>query len=180
MDARLAYAFTRMRAPARVVEIGSGNSTRFFRLAIQDGNLPTRLTAIDPSPRLEISKVADEVMAESIVDVPLEFFSSLSSGDILFFDGSHLCFHGTDVTHFFLRVLPEVPRGVLVHVHDIWLPDEYPEHFDNRYYNEQYLLAAFLLNNAEWQTIVPVHYLFHKNILPGDGGSFWLKRSLAT
>jgi SAM-dependent methyltransferase len=176
MDARIAYAFARLRAPGRIVEIGSGNSTRFFRKAILDGDLPTQLISIDPSPRLTTAKVADEVIPKSVLDVPVDFFAALAPGDILFFDGSHLCFHGSDVPHFFLRILPEVPRGVLVHIHDILLPDEYPAHFDTRYYSEQYVLAAFLLHNTEWRATVPVHYLFQKGVLNGDGGSFWIER----
>jgi Methyltransferase domain len=176
MDARVAYAFARLKAPRRIVEIGGGNSTRFFRKAILDGKLPTRLITIDPSPRLEVTKVADEVIRQNVLDVALDFFAGLSPGDILFFDGSHLCFHGSDVTHFFLRILPEIPKEVLVHIHDIALPDEYPPHFDTRYYSEQYILAAFLLNNTEWSPTVPVHYLYQKGVLSGDGGSFWIER----
>ena len=139
--------------------------------------MPTRLISIDPSPRVEIGKVADEVIPQSVAEVALDYFAGLSPGDILFFDGSHLCFQGSDVHHFFLRILPEVPRGVLVHVHDIFLPDEYPEHFDIRYYNEQYIMAAFLMHNAEWTVALPVHYLFQQQVLDGDGGSFWIERT---
>ena len=177
MDARIAYAFARLRSPGRIVEIGSGNSTRFFRKAITDGELQTHLISIDPSPRLSTSKVADEIISKNVLDVSVDFFAALSPGDILFFDGSHLCFHGCDTPHFFLRILPEVPRGVLVHIHDIPLPDEYPQHFDTRYYSEQYILAAFLLNNAEWSVTVPIHYLYGKGLLSGDGGSFWMERT---
>lgn len=176
-DAKIAYAFTRARKPSRIVEIGSGNSTRFFRKAIGEGGLSTRLVSIDPAPRVEIADIADEVMRTSIVDVPLPFFSELQPGDILFFDGSHLCFHGTDVTHFFLNVLPCVRAGVLVHIHDIPLPYEYPEHFDARYYNEQYVLGAFLLGNPEWSIRLPVHFLAQRGVLLEDGGSFWFEKS---
>jgi hypothetical protein len=177
IDARIAYGLACVKKPNRIVEVGSGNSTRFFRKAIVEANLQTRLTAIDPEPRLEISKVADDVIRESILDVDVELFANLSPGDMVFFDGSHLCFHGSDVTHFFLRILPELACGVLVHVHDIFLPFEYPEHFDIRSYNEQYVLAAFLMNNADWSATLPVHYLFAKGLLQEDGGSFWMTRT---
>ena len=175
-DARAAYAYARVRNPERIVEIGSGNSTKFFRKAISDGGLRTRLIAIDPEPQADVSRVADEILRTPVQEVPLDLFRSLSAGDILFFDGSHLCFHGSDVPHFFLRILPEVAPGVLVHVHDILLPDEYPEHFDNRYYNEQYVLAGFLLYNSEWIPALPVHYLYTQGLLPADGGSFWMEK----
>jgi len=176
MDAKVAYAFVRTFQPKRVVEIGSGNSTRFMRKAIQDGRLATKLVSIDPAPRLSTAQVADEIVVQSVIETPLSVFAELTAGDILFFDGSHLCFHGSDVTHFFLRILPVVPKGVLVHIHDIALPDEYPPHFDERYYNEQYILAAFLLHNDCWSPIVPVHYLYGLGVLSGDGGSFWMRK----
>ncbi|MGC4055502.1 MAG: class I SAM-dependent methyltransferase [Paludibaculum sp.] len=174
MDARAAYALIRSLTPARVVEIGSGNSTRFLRKAIRDGKLATRITCIDPSPRLAVHAVADEIRTESIIQTPLDYFSTLQPGDILFFDGSHLCFHDSDVTQFFLRVLPAVPRGVLVHIHDIFLPQEYPQDFDIRYYNEQYMLAAFLLGNSNWKPLLPIHYLYGQGALNADGCSFWI------
>jgi hypothetical protein len=166
-----------VRNAARIVEIGSGNSTKFFRKAITDGALRTRLISIDPEPQADISHVADEIIRTPVQDVSLDLFRSMSAGDILFYDGSHLCFHGSDVPHFFLRILPVVAPGVLVHVHDISLPDEYPEHFDSRYYNEQYVLAGFLLYNSEWIPALPVHYLYTQGLLPSDGGSFWMERS---
>lgn len=176
MDARVAYAFVRTLRPSRIVEIGSGNSTRFLRKAIRDGRLATRLVSIDPAPRLSTAQVADQVIPRSVIEAPMSVFHELAEGDILFFDGSHLCFHGSDVTHFFLRVLPILAKGVFVHIHDIALPDDYPPHFDERYYNEQYLLAAFLLHNPCWSPKVPVHYLYGLGLLSGDGGSFWMRK----
>jgi hypothetical protein len=176
MDARAAYGLTALYRPSKILEIGSGNSTRFFRRAIQDASRATKLVCIDPSPRLDVSKIADEIRRESVLDTPLKLFSTLRPGDFLFFDGSHLSFHGSDVTHFFLRVLPVVPAGVLVHVHDVCLPWDYPEHFDVRHYNEQYVLAALLLGGESWQPILPIHYLFQRGALKADGASFWMMR----
>lgn len=177
MDARAAYAVVRELAPARVVEIGSGNSTRFVRRAVTDGGLDTRIVCIDPVPRRSIRGVADEIREESVLETPIDVFRRLERGDVLFFDGSHLSFHGSDVTHFFLRVLPELRPGVLVHVHDIFLPWDYPPHFDERHYNEQYVLAAFLLGNRDWKPLIPVHYLHEYGVLPAGGASFWMVRS---
>lgn len=162
--------------PARIVEIGSGNSTKFFRKAISDANINSSLISIDPYPRATIESVVDQVIRKNFLDVPLEFFDMLTTGDILFLDGSHLVFHGSDVTHFFLRILPRLSPGVFVHLHDIWLPEEYPVSFDLRWYSEQYLLAAFLLGNEAWQTLVPVHFLYLKGLLPKSGGSFWMRK----
>ena len=106
-DVRIAYAIARTFRPKRIVEIGSGNSTKFFRKAISDGALPTKLIAIDPHPRQEITQVVDEAIPHLMQDVSLELFTEMEPGEVLFYDGSHLAFHGSDVTHFFLRVLPK-------------------------------------------------------------------------
>lgn len=134
------------------------------------------LTSIDPSPRAEIDRIVDRAIQQRLQDVPFDLFAELTINDILFFDGSRLAFHGTDVTYFFLELLPRIAPGVLVHIHDIFLPDEYPAHFDRLYYNEQYMLAAFLLYNDLWEPLVPLHFLHQKGILPGNGCSFWMRR----
>ena len=117
--------------------------------------------------------IAEEKLLQ---ELPLARFADLKPGDVLFYDGSHLVFHGSDVTHFFLRVLPRVAAGVFVHIHDIFLPNEYPEHFDLRYYNEQYLLAAMLTFPGPWEILAPVNYLKQKNVLSDGGCSFWMRR----
>jgi hypothetical protein len=182
IDARVAYALTASRRPSRIVEIGSGNSTKFFRKALVDFDVPCQITSIDPRPRAEISGVADIVLRESLLDVDRDLFHSLGDRDILFFDGSHYVFNGTDATRFFLELLPAIRAGVLVHVHDICLPYEYNELFTQRMYNEQYLLACTLMNTSAWQPILPIYYL-HMNgyleELPASemaNTSFWMTR----
>ena len=175
-DARVASAIVRTFCPSQIIEIGSGHSTRFFRKAIRDGQLATRLISVDPRPRAEIRQLVDVAEEELLQELPLARFSDLKPGDVLFYDGSHLVFHGSDVTHFFLRVLPRVAAGVFVHVHDVFLPDEYPEHFDLRYYNEQYLLAAMLMIPGLWEILAPVNYLKQRGVLPEGGCSFWMRR----
>lgn len=175
-DARIAYGVVRALRPGHILEIGCGESTKFFRKAIRDGGLGTRLVSIDPCPRRQIDQIVDEVHRQRLQDVPLELFETLAPGDVLFFDGSHLAFHGSDVPYFFLRVLPRLGPGVLVQIHDIYLPEEYPEACDWFYYNEQYVLGAFLLGHAEWEPIVPTHFLFRRGLLPEDGCSFWMRR----
>ncbi len=183
VDARVAYALTAARRPRRIVEIGSGNSTRFFRKAITDHGFDCRLTAIDPSPRAAIGGVADEVIAESVLDVDLGRFAALEANDILFVDGSHLALNGTDTTRIFLEVLPLIRQGVLVHVHDICLPFEYSALFTERMYAEQYLLACTLMDSAKWRPLLPVHYLDSKGFfaaVASEGAvntSFWMIRT---
>jgi hypothetical protein len=119
--------------------------------------------------------LADRVIATSLTDIPPSFFSDLGENDVLFFDGSHLCFHGSDVPYFFLRVLPVLKEKVIVHVHDIFLPDEYPERCDRLHLNEQYILGAFLFSNPSWETLVPVQFCYRRGMLQ-EGTSFWMRR----
>ncbi len=145
LDAAALYAFIATAKPRRYVEIGSGHSTRFARRAVADHALATTITSIDPHPRAEIDAICDRVVRAGLEDADLSLFGDLSAGDIVFFDGSHRVFTNSDVTVFFLEVLPRLAPGVLVQVHDIYLPDDYPPHLRERYYSEQYLLAAYLL-----------------------------------
>jgi hypothetical protein len=132
-----------------LIEIGSGNSTRFARRATRDFELDTRIVSIDPHPRQTVREIASEVIRSPLEDISLDVFSQLKAGDILFYDGSHVCFMNSDVTVFFLEVLPRLNPGVIVHIHDIWLPYDYPPEWIDRYYSEQYLLAAFLLGGGK-------------------------------
>jgi predicted O-methyltransferase YrrM len=175
MDAAALTAMFELLKPKRYIEIGSGMSTRFARRAVQIHRLETRILCIDPEPRSSIIKVADEVINQSMLDVDLTIFETLEKNDILFFDGSHLSFSGSDCPRFFLEILPLVRRNVYVHVHDIFLPDDYPARLRNRFYNEQQLLAAFLFSNTEFDVVLPVHHLHSLGHCP-EGVSFWMKR----
>jgi len=145
VDAAAAYAIVRTRKPGRIVEIGSGHSTRFLTRAIADGGLATTLTAIDPAPRATLDGVAVTWRRELVQATPLALFEGLGAGDVLFIDSSHLLMPGSDVDHLVNRVLPALPQGVLVHVHDVFLPDDYPESWRWRGYNEQLALPALIL-----------------------------------
>jgi hypothetical protein len=175
-DASLAYAMVRRRRPGRIIEIGSGSSTKFMRRAIVKNGGGTHLTSIDPFPRAGIDRLCDGVIRTSLQDAPLETFDELRIGDILFFDGSHMVLPGSDCVQFFLRVLPNIPPGVFVQVHDIYLPFGYPKDFQPRYYSEQYLLGAFLLGNRGWRTVVPSAYLRSRGLLKDGNSSFWMVR----
>jgi hypothetical protein len=148
LDGAAAYALVRELAPARIVEIGSGHSTRFMAQAIRDGGLATRLTSIDPMPRRGVDPLCDEVIRTTLDKVDFAAFGALSAGDILFFDGSHIGMPGSDADTLFNRVLPTLKPGVWVHVHDIFLPNGYPDIWEWRGYNEQ-LLAASLLAGGD-------------------------------
>lgn len=148
LDSALLYGMLRTQAPGCYVEIGSGHSTRFARRAIRDGGLATRIVSIDPHPRAEVEALCDESIRRPLEDLDPHRFAELEAGDVLFLDGSHRVFTNSDAVVFFLEVLPLLPAGVLVHVHDIFLPNDYPPEWSDRYYSEQYLLACWLLAGA--------------------------------
>ena len=160
LDGISLYCFTRQRAPRRYVEIGSGNSTLFVNRARRDGGIDMTITSVDPVPRRDIDQVCDEVIRKPFETVGAEVFAGLEAGDIVFFDCSHRVFMNSDVTAFFLDVLPELPPGVLVGIHDIYLPDDYRSEHYRRWWSEQYILAALLLGEPSWlRPVLPCWYV---------------------
>ena len=145
-DTLALYSMLVKYRPKTFLEIGSGMTTRFARQAITDHRLETRLVSLDPMPRYQIDTICDEVIRQSLEEADLSIFDQLTSGDILFFDGSHRTFTNSDVTVFFIDVLPRLKPGVIVHLHDIHLPWDYPDMFLDWYWNEQYMLAVYLMN----------------------------------
>lgn len=189
-DAEVLYAMVALNRPSRIIEVGSGNSTKLFRHAITDRELTTRLISIDPDPRCEIAKYSDQVIRqrlEEITDPTL--FSSLEPNDILFIDSSHEIKIGNDVVRLLLNVLPVLRSGVLIHLHDIFLPWDYPQRWivDYRWnWTEQYLVQALLAENPKYEVLWPAYYL--QRTMPGfvarfkqwrsiDASSLWLRRA---
>jgi len=144
LDAAAAYAIVREARPRRIVEVGSGHSTRFFARAVADGGLETRITAIDPRPRAPLSGLDIEWLQTPVQRVAA--FPALGAGDILFIDSSHQLKPGSDVEFLMKAVLPLLPAGVRVHFHDIFLPDDYPPAWEWRRYNEQAAVASLIEN----------------------------------
>jgi hypothetical protein len=112
--------------------------------AVKDGGLATRITAIDPEPRARIAGLDVVFIEKQVQHVDEREFAILEAGDILFIDSSHQLKAGSDVELLFNKVIPHLPRGVRIHVHDIFLPDEYPEQWAWRKYNEQAAVSALL------------------------------------
>jgi hypothetical protein len=142
LDAAAAYAMVRETRPPRIVEVGSGHSTRFLARAVADGELDTRITAIDPQPRASISGLDVEWVRSPVQT--LQAFPRLEKDDILFIDSSHQLKPGNDVDFLLNKVIPRLPAGVRVHFHDIFLPDGYPPQWAWRRYDEQQAVAAML------------------------------------
>jgi hypothetical protein len=161
LDTVSLYGFARVRQPKRYVEIGSGQSTKVLARARRDGALAMEITSIDPSPRSEVDGLCDRVIRSplELVDVA-DAFGALESGDIVFFDGSHRVLPNSDCVAFFLDVLPSLPPGVLVGIHDVYLPDDYPEGFLELWWSEQYTLAAMLLaGGPTLEVALPTFYV---------------------
>jgi hypothetical protein len=152
LDAAAAYAIVRRRRPARIVEVGAGHSTRFLARAVADGKFATTITAIDPAPRARLNGLDVRLIRKTVERVGDGPFADLKGGDILSIDSSHVLMPGTDVDVVLNRILPSLPSGVLVHLHDIFLPDDYPEAWAWRGYNEQLGVAPLLLG-GQWPVL---------------------------
>lgn len=144
LDAAAAYALVCARTPRLLVEVGSGHSTRWFARATADAGHSLRLIAIDPAPRATLAGLPVEIVRSMVQDAGDAPFTRLAAGDILSIDGSHVLMPGTDVDFLLNRVLPRLPAGVLVHMHDVFLPEGYPAEWAWRGYNEQLAVAPML------------------------------------
>lgn len=189
LDAAAAYATMRVRTPALLVEVGSGHSTRWFARAATDGGHATRIVAIDPAPRATVAGLAIELVRTTVQEAGEAPFAALAVGDVLSIDGSHVLMPGTDVDVLFNRVLPVLPSGVLVHIHDVFLPEGYPAEWAWRGYNEQLAVAVMLqgrgyrvLWSSHWvamrlQSRLQGSVLARLPLLPGaHESSLWLEK----
>lgn len=153
-DAVTLYTVIQKYRPKRYLEIGSGVTTCYAYKSIKDACLDTVITSIDPQPRAKIDSICDHIIRDGLETCDLTIFDTLEPNDILFFDGSHRSFMNSDVTVFFIDILPRLKPGVIVHIHDIPLPWDYDTMFVNWYWNEAYMLAVYLMGHKE--KIVPI------------------------
>jgi hypothetical protein len=192
LDIAAIYTMLAVHRPKKYVEVGSGNSTKVAYKAKKDQQLTTEIVSIDPYPRAEIDHLADKVIRKPFEDVGYQEILALEANDILFIDNSHRVLPNSDATVFFLEILPLLKPGVIVHIHDIYLPYDYPQFMCDRAYSEQYMLAAFVLANpGKYRTLLPNYYISedaelkqllaplwdHKNLegVERHGGSYWLQ-----
>ena len=158
LDGAMAYALVRWSRPERIIEIGAGHSTRFLARAIADEGLDTAFTTIDPHPKRSPDQLNVEHLECPVQDLSVDRFDALSAGDVLFIDSSHKYAPGSDVAFLFDEIMPGLPPGVFVHVHDIFLPDDYPEEWAWRGYSEQQALAP-LLGSGGFDCLFSSHYV---------------------
>ncbi len=192
LDIALLYTIFASSNAATYIEIGSGNSTKVAFKAKKDFSLNTQIISIDPAPRTEIDKLADKVIPLPFEKTDMSVFSTLQKNDIVFVDNSHRIFPNSDATVFFMEVLPSLAPGVLVHIHDIYLPYDYPQDMCDRYYSEQYALASFILANPfRYKTMMPNYFVSQDKALASilnplwehssmpeverHGGSYWIE-----
>ncbi len=189
-DSTIYAALLRRFRPHAVVEVGSGYSTAVLLDIAADSEFETEVTCIEPYPkRLESVLVpADDVtlLRRPVQEVPVSYFKSLRAGDILFIDSTHVAKAGSDVCWLFLRVLPILAPGVLVHIHDIFWPFSYPEKWlrEGRDWNESYLLNALLIDTMRWEIVLFPSWLWqnHDDLVPfklrnEQPGSIWIRRT---
>lgn len=187
VDAEVAYTIVRHFRPQRIIEVGSGNTTKLLATALrrnQEEGFPGQLIGVEPNPAPVLRRGFpgfSELIAQKVQEVPLDLFLSLGPGDLLFLDSSHIVTVDSDVVHAYLRILPKLKPGVLVHIHDIFMPADYPEKFVMNnlcFWGEQYILEAFLSYNNAFEVLwsSSAMQFFHRDLLerhfPGWIGSF--------
>lgn len=199
IDADILYCMIRHFRPKRIIEIGSGYSTRLSAQAILknkegDSSYECELTAIEPYPS-KVLRVGfpglTRLITDKVQNVSLAEFEKLEENDILFIDSSHVLRIGSDVQYEILEILPRLKKGVIVHIHDIFFPLEYPKEWilkDLRFWSEQYLLQAFLIFNDNFRVLWTGTYMILnqpdavKKFVgsqvdnPYTSGSFWMQR----
>jgi hypothetical protein len=200
VDAELLYAVVRAMRPRRIVELGSGFSTLLINIACRrnaEHGTATDHVAFDPFPRehilgAELPPAPTRLETLPATEIPIGTFLALGAGDVLFVDTTHSVKIGSDVNFVILDVMPRLAPGVLIHFHDIFLPWEYPRTWfeERRYFwNEQYLLQAFLAFNDEFEILIPAHAVAREHtdrlraVVPsfcsgGSPASMWLRRRL--
>ena len=176
-DATCLYGMIVKYHPIFYLEIGAGYSTSVAHQAIKNSRYMTSMSFIDPNPRIDISKYVGasggcvrKLQWSDVDPIVWEF----KKNDIIYIDGSHLLEDDEDVTIFFLGILPRLQKGVIVHLHDIFLPEPYPERWKDRGYSEQYALAMALIYGNRITPLLANGYMSGKTNY-GIGKSFWFE-----
>jgi len=157
-DAEIYGAMILDRKPRKIVEVGSGFSTLVARKSVTFAGHASRIVVIDPFPRTDVKPAADELNLKPVEQTDLAQ-SDWSSDDLLFIDSSHICRTRGDLPYLFCKVMPSLPAGVLVHVHDIFLPFDYPNLYDQWCHSEEYLLACMLSHSKRYRVVLATHWL---------------------
>jgi hypothetical protein len=180
LDMVVIYGMLAHFKPGKYIEIGSGNSTKVAYQAIRDQQLSTEIVSIDPQPRAEIDRLANRIIRKPFEYCDLDLAAELEEGDVLFVDNSHRILPNSDAMVFFLELLPRLKQGVIVHLHDIFLPYDYPQFMCDRFYSEQYGLAFYLLANPrKYSPLLPNYFVFKDPELSAVIAPIWEHPSTA-
>lgn len=185
-DAETYAAMIAIREPQRIIEIGGGFSTLIARTTLDELRVDTELVVIDPEPRTDVTAAASRVVRQRVEEVGLKE-SDFPPPSILFIDSSHILRTGGDVPFLFGELVPSLPAGVTVHVHDIYLPFDYSQLGVELWWTEQYVLLALLAHNPRYRIDLALRWMTAMNpalmaeiygpIVTTDsahgGGSFW-------
>lgn len=199
VDGEILYCMIRYFKPGEIIEIGSGYSTYLSAQALlknreEDNDYQCKLIAIEPYPNQVLRSGfsgLSKLVIKKVQDIPILEFSKLKENDIIFIDSSHVSKIGSDVNYEYLEILPRLNKGVIIHIHDIFLPAEYPKDWvlkNHTFWNEQYLLQAFLISNDNFEILWPASYM-HLNFSETlevafksykkeerRPGSFWMRK----
>lgn len=156
IESQVLHCFMRRYAPANVIEIGSGASTMCMleaaRLNQRKGERVSKITCVEPFPSSTVRSSKEiELIAKVCQEVPHSLFDRLSNGDLLFIDSSHAVKVGSDVLRIYLEIIPRLPPGIFIHIHDIYLPYAYPRNVFTKpfWWQETAMLMALLINNPK-------------------------------
>lgn len=165
-DAEIYAAMILDNNPTNIIEIGAGFSTIIAREVIRQLDSNCSITVIDPQPRTDIESIADFNIHKRVEDVKLGELT-ISENSLLFIDSSHITRSRGDIHLLYNVIIPSLPSGTLVHVHDIFIPYDYPFQYQERLYTEQYILQALLCYSSKYRVVFATHYMsrLHADIM---------------
>jgi len=170
-DSEYLYNMIRHFKPKKLIEIGSGHSTLMAREAMQrnkvdDNSYTCDHICIEPFENAWLEKTGIQIVRKLVEETDLSLYQGLEAGDILFIDSTHMVRPQGDVLFEYLEILPLIKPGVVIHIHDIFTPKDYLNEWiedECRFWNEQYILEAFLSNNKDFRIIGATNYLMHNH-----------------
>ncbi len=181
LDIAMIYTFLTELKPNKYIEVGSGNSTKVAYKAKTDHELKTKIISIDPFPRVEIDELANEVYRTPFEKLEIPLQDILEANDVLFIDNSHRILPNSDSMVFFMETLPQLKKGVIVHIHDIYLPYDYPQDMCDRAYSEQYGLAFYLMANPKkYEVLFPNYFVSEDPTLSKQLEDLWQNKRMET
>jgi hypothetical protein len=168
-DAEALYNFVRYFKPKTMIEVGSGHSTKIAQQALAkntgEGHTPSHV-CIEPFEQPWLEDLGPQILRRKVEDTGDHIVSSLSENDILFIDSSHVIRPQGDVVFEYLELIPRLKKGVIVHVHDIFTPRDYPLEWvmkEKRIWTEQYLLECLLMNTERYEVQFALNFMKHSH-----------------